>query len=194
MLDHSFHRINKLASLLLVKSNGSNKYPNHLKLTIVKKIIVQILILISFGVTLNAQNCPNSNFSQGNFSNWTGTTGSVFTTGSPYDIPGFVAGQHEIISVSSPDPNTGGAVTTIPPGGVSSCRLGNDIAGYGAESMTYSFNVDMSNRLFVYEYAMILQDPLNIPHSALERPRFSVKTMENSGQVIPGNCSYYETY
>ena len=34
-----------------------------------------------FDETLNAQNCPNSNFSQGNFSNWTGTTGSVFTMG-----------------------------------------------------------------------------------------------------------------
>jgi gliding motility-associated-like protein len=151
-------------------------------------------MFIVFEETLIAQNCPNSNFSQGNFSNWTGTTGSVFTMGSPYDIPGFVAGQHDIISVSTPDPNTGGVITTIPPGGVSSCRLGNDIAGYGAESMTYTINVDMSNRLFVYEYAMILQDPLNTPHSVSERPRFIVKTMDNSGQVIPGNCSYYETY
>jgi hypothetical protein len=62
-----------------------------------KRIIVQILVFFVFNVILNAQNCPNSDFSQGNFLNWTGTTGTVFTMGSPYDIPGFVAGQHDII-------------------------------------------------------------------------------------------------
>ncbi len=159
-----------------------------------KRIIVQILVFFVFNVILNAQNCPNSDFSQGNFLNWTGTTGTVFTMGSPYDIPGFVAGQHDIILFATPDPNTGGIISTIPQGAVSSCRLGNDIPGYGAESMTYWIDVDMSNRLFVYEYAMILQDPANTPHSVSERPRFIVKTMDNLGQVIPGNCSYYETY
>jgi gliding motility-associated-like protein len=143
---------------------------------------------------VNAQNCPNSDFSQLNFLNWTGTTGTVFTMGSPYDIPGFSSGQHTIITTSAPDPNTGGAISTIPLGSMSSCQLGNDIAGFGAESITYTMNVDMSNRLFIYEYAMVLQDPINTPHSVSERPRFIVKTMDNLGQLIPGNCSYYETY
>lgn len=141
------------------------------------------------------QNCPNSNFSQGNFNNWTGTTGTTPSyTGTPYDIPGFVAGQHTIITTSSADLNTGGAISTIPQGATSSCMLGNDVPGFGAESMTYTMTVDVTNRLFVYEYAMVLQDPISPPHAVSEKPRFIVKLMDNNGQVLPGNCSFYETY
>ena len=159
-----------------------------------KGLLNNILLILVFSSTVTAQNCPNSDFSQGNFLNWIGTTGTVFSMGSPYDVPGFVAGQHTIFATSQPDPNTGGVISTIPSGAVSSCQLGNDINGYGAESMTYSMTVDMSNRLFIYEYAMVLQDPISSPHTISEKPRFIVKTMDNLGQIIPGNCSFYETY
>lgn len=159
---------------------------------------LKVLFCFSLFVLVNsisvAQNCPNSNFSEGNFNNWTGTTGTTPGLGSPYDVPGFVVGQHTIITSSTPDPNTGGAISTIPPGATSSCMLGNTVAGWGAESMTYSMFVDASNRLFIYEYAMILQDPISPPHAVNEKPRFIVKIMDNLGQVLPGNCSYYETY
>lgn len=141
-----------------------------------------------------SQNCPNSNFSEGNFNNWTGTTGTISGLGSPYDVPGFVAGQHTIITSSTPDLNTGGAISTIPLGATSSCMLGNAVAGWGAESMSYNIFVDNSNRLFIYEYAMILQDPISPPHAINEKPRFIVKVMDVQGNILPGNCSFYETY
>jgi gliding motility-associated-like protein len=160
-----------------------------------KKILFILIVFVQIQYNFIAQNCPNSNFSQGNFTNWTGTTGTTPAyTGTPYDVPGFVAGQHTIITSSSPDPNTGGAIPTIPPGAASSCMLGNAVPGYGAESMTYTMTVDATNRLFIYEYAMVLQDPISPPHAVNEKPRFIVKLMDMNGQVLPGNCSYYETY
>lgn len=160
----------------------------------IKLIVLSLCLLGRIGFMSHAQNCPNSNFSQGNFSQWTGTTGTTPGLGSPYDVPGFVSGQHTIITTSTPDINTGGAINTIPPGGTSSCMLGNAVAGWGAESMTYSMFVDQTNNLFIYEYAMILQDPISPPHAVNEKPRFIVKVLDNLGQVLPGNCSYYETY
>lgn len=158
------------------------------------KIILAVFVIF---ICLNSfsQNCLNSNFSQGNFNNWSGTTGTVpGIGGTPYDIPGFVIGQHEIISSTIFDPNTGSSLTVPPPGSNFVCKLGNDVAGYGAESMSYSMVVGSSNRLFTYEYAMVLQDPINPPHSVSDKPRFIVKIMNSSGQILPGNCSYYETY
>ena len=143
-----------------------------------------------------AQNCPNSNFSTQDFTNWTGTTGSVPNNGgTPYDVPGFVVGQHTIITTNGTDGYTGGALDMIPQGYSASCRIGNDIAGFGAESMSYTMDVDMSNRLFIYNFAMVLQDPISPPHDILEKPRFIVRVLDaTTGQTLPGNCSYYETY
>ena len=158
-----------------------------------KYLLSFCLILLTSNWSV-AQNCPNSNFSEGNFNHWTGTTGSTPSLGTPYDFPGFVVGQHTIITSASLDLNTGGAISTVPPGATSSCMLGDAVAGWGAESMTYSMLVDMSNRLFVYEYAMVLQDPIDPPHLLNEKPRFIVKMMDDQGQLLPGNCGFYETY
>ena len=156
-----------------------------------------VLIIFKFFMVffVYSQNCPNSNFSNLNFNNWTGTTGTTPYQGlTPYSIPGFVTGQHTIISTPGFDPNTNGVLSMLPPGGSTSCMLGNAINGYGAESMTYQMLVDNTNNLFVYEYAMILQDPQLNPHSIAEKPRFIVKVMDVNNNIISGNCSFYETY
>jgi gliding motility-associated-like protein len=162
----------------------------------IKRFITIFIYIIGQAGIILAQNCPNSNFSMQNFSNWTGTTGTVPNNGgTPYDVPGIITGQHTIITVNSPDPNTGGALNTIPPGYTTSCKLGNDLAQYGAESMTYTLTVDMTNRLFVYNFAMVLQDPVSPPHAVPEKPKFIVNVKDAAtGQTLPGNCSYYETY
>ncbi len=140
------------------------------------------------------QNCPNSNFSNLNFNNWIGTTGTTPALGfTPYSYPGFVADQHTIISTPGLDPQTLNNLSMLPPGGSTSCRLGNPENGYGAESMTYQMQIDNTNNLFIYEYAMVLQDP-GSSHSIAEKPKFIVKVMDLSNNVLSGNCSYYETY
>ena len=149
------------------------------------------IFITSIGLS-HAQNCPNSNFSLNNFNNWNGTSGTVPNNGgTPYDIPGFVVGQHEIISTPGLDPNTGNALSFPPPGSNFVCKLGNNIPNYGAESMSFLITVDQTNRLFVYQYAMVLQAP---GHAVLDEPRFIVKITDVNGNLLPGNCSYYETY
>lgn len=153
--------------------------------------ILLCLFFIPVGLTYS-QNCPNLNFSANNFNNWSGTTGTVPNNGgTPYDVPGFVIGQHQILNTPGLDPNTGNILSYPPPGSTSVCMLGNNIPGYGAESMSYLITVDQSNRLFIYEYAMVLQAP---GHSVNEEPRFIVKITDLNGNLLPGECSYYETY
>jgi gliding motility-associated-like protein len=156
-----------------------------------KMRILLCLFFIPVGLTYS-QNCPNSNFSANNFNNWSGTTGTVPNNGgTPYDVTGFVIGQHQILNTPGLDPNTGNILSYPPPGSTSVCMLGNNIPGYGAESMSYQITVDQSNRLFIYEYAMVLQAP---GHSVNEEPRFIVKITDLNGNLLPGDCSYYETY
>jgi len=151
-----------------------------------------VFLVFSSCIVSYCQNCINSDFSLGNFNNWSGTTGTVPNGGgTPYDVPGFVIGQHQILSTPGLDPNTGNVLSYPPPGSTSVCMLGNNIPGYGAESMSYQITVDQSNRLFIYEYAMVLQSP---GHSVNDEPRFIVKITDINGNLLPGNCSYYETY
>jgi hypothetical protein len=80
-------------------------------------------IFMSSVFTLHAQNqstCPNSNFSQGNFSDWVGYFGA-------FDIPaaaqGIIEGRHTIIKVpGGRDPYTNNELATIPPGEQYSAR------------------------------------------------------------------------
>ncbi len=155
-----------------------------------KLLFAFFLSLVSYNCT--SQNCINSNFSLGDFSNWSGTTGTVPNNGgTPYDTPGFIIGQHEIITTQFLDSYTGNALIVPPPGNNFVCKLGNTIAGYGAESISYQINVDQSNRLFIYEYSLVLENP---GHAIIHEPRFIVKITDVNGNIIPGDCSYYETY
>lgn len=145
--------------------------------------------------------CPNTDFSLGNFSNWTGSTYDGIN-----NIPGIVQGtpnsppsnpgQHTIMNAPDTDPNTGGLLSVIPQGGTSSCRLGNDLCNacittaWGAR-LEYTFIVDPSNCIFTYQYAVVLQDPGG-SHTITECPKFTIYVLDTIGNVVDPVCGIFE--
>lgn len=68
--------------------------------------------------------CVNSDFSFGDFTNWTGSTAEnilgVWTNQIPgieQGIPNLLGGRQTLMTVSAIDPNTAGGLNVLPPGG-----------------------------------------------------------------------------
>lgn len=146
-----------------------------------------LLITIAFGTQLYSQSsCPNSDFESGTLSGWQGQTGyccPIVTTPS-----GIVNGRHTIMSGTGTDPNTCDVVTVVAPGGLYSARVGNSQAGSESETLSYTITVTPSSSLFIYKYAVVLEDP---GHDASDQPRFQVRVLNASGQLIDPTCGQY---
>src|ERR1035437_3544215 len=112
------------------------------------KKIFQKLTIVLFILFANMNNsmsqCFNADFSNGDFTNWVGSTAE--NSGGNYSniVNGVIAGtinsmpnntgQQTIINNTAlMDPNTGGLLRMTPPNGAPSCRLGNDLC-YGCIS------------------------------------------------------------
>lgn len=142
-------------------------------------------VLVWLQSSLYAQSCPNVDFSMGNFTNWQGRTGTCC----PINLPtvGFAATRHTIIAAPGTDPNTGGGLVLPAPGFARVARLGNANNGAEAEGLSYTFLVDPTSALFVYTYAVVLEDP---GHSPAEQPRFELQVRDQFNNIIP--CTFYE--
>lgn len=132
--------------------------------------------------------CPNLGFEDGTFANWSGGVGWCC----PINISGtnFQNNRHTITSGTGTDPRTGGAVPVVfPDGGLHSAKLGNDNTGSEAERLSYSLTVDQYNALFVYRYAVVLEDP---DHDPSDQPRFEIRMYDQSNTLIP--CGQYNVH
>ena len=155
------------------------------------KTLFQILLWLnaSLSVAQSFQSgCPNANFSMGNLTGWVGYTGNY---SNPGQTMGIVNGRHTIINSQGLDPNTCGGLQMIPPGHNKSLRLGNAITGAQGEKVSYQISVSQSNALFIYKYAVVLQNP---GHSPSSQPTFQARILNSSGQQIGGNCGIYTVY
>ncbi|HLG34982.1 MAG TPA: PKD domain-containing protein [Bacteroidia bacterium] len=143
----------------------------------------------------NAQstgNCPGADFETGTFTpEWQGYTGTCCPINTPtvgIDItPPY---QHAILaSPAGIDPRTCGGLNITPAfvGGYV-CKLGNEQTGAQAERLVYTMTVDASNALFVYRYAVVLQDPGHFP---AEQPRFEISVLNAADSLIDPICGYY---
>ena len=155
---------------------------------LVKRKLFQLVLLLLFVAANDARaqlsSCVNADFELNSFANWTGTTGSCCPINSV--APGIVAGRHTIMTGSGTDPNTNGAITVVAPGGQFSARLGNDNVGSEAEQLSYQIAVDATNALFIYRYAVVLEDP---NHTLGEQPRFEIRVYDQNG--LPIGCGTY---
>ena len=157
------------------------------------------LLLILLGFLLAAHTyadssyCDNLNFSHGNFDNWVGQTwtysslGGIYTT-SPI-ATGIITGRQTIISdTSAYDINTGYQLKKIPPGYSYSAQLGSTAIHSLDESLAYTLTVDSMNALFIWKFAVVLQDPNHIP---IQQPFFKISLEDAHGNPI-SSCSEYE--
>jgi gliding motility-associated-like protein len=146
-----------------------------------------LTLLALFTAQLYSQSsCPNSDFENGTLDGWTGQTGSccpIYTSPS-----GIVPGRHTIMTGTGTDPNTCNVVKVVSPGGLFSARVGNDQVGAEAETLSYRVTVTPQSSLFIYKYAVVLQDP---GHDPVEQPRFQVRVLNAAGQLIDPTCGQY---
>jgi len=147
--------------------------------------LLTIVSISNYSNQLYSQSCPNVDFSMGNFTNWQGRTGTCC----PINLPtlGFVAGRHTIIAAPGFDANTGGGLVLPAPGFTRVARLGNAVNGAEAEGLSYTLTVDPTNALFIYTYAVVLEDP---GHTTAEQPRFELQVRDQFNNIIP--CTFYE--
>ena len=145
-----------------------------------------ILLVFSAQVYSQSSSCPNSDFEDGTLSGWQGQTGNccpIFTSPS-----GIVPGRHTIMSGTGTDPNTCNMVHVVSPGGLYSARVGNDSTGGEAETLSYRITVTPTSSLFIYKYAVVLQEP---GHDPADQPRFQVRVLNSSGALIDPVCGQY---
>ena len=151
------------------------------------KFIFLVIILFHFSVlNINAQSgCPNADFSMGNFTNWVGFTGS-FTSCCPTN--GIVNGRHTIINAPGTDPRTGNNLSVLAPGTTIGARLGNWSVGAEAERLRYTMTVTPQNNLFIYKYAVVLEEP---GHASSEQPKFNIRVLNAAGNLVDPTCGFY---
>lgn len=147
--------------------------------------LLTIVSICNLSNQLYSQSCPNVDFSMGNFTNWQGRTGTCCPINLP--TPGFVPGRHTIIAAPGFDGNTGGGLVLPAPGFTRVARLGNAVNGAEAEGLSYTLTVDPTNALFIYTYAVVLEDP---GHTVVEQPRFELQVRDQFNNIIP--CTFYE--
>src|SRR6185436_18417829 len=154
-----------------------------------KKNLLILMMPVIIITGMHAQQtsiCTNSDFELADFSYWTGSTGTCCPVNA--NIPGIVTGRHTIMSGSGEDPISLGLIPFVPPGGGNyTARLGNGHTGAEAEQLSYAFTVSPDNALFVYRYAVVLEDP---GHSPADQPRFSIRVFDQTGMAI--TCGTYD--
>ena len=141
--------------------------------------------------------CPNSDFSNGDFTDWTGAYG-FFST------PGLYTGfqttganiLHQIIPAPGwQDPFTCYGLTNVFPGENFVARIGDTV--YIPPTNTtipkegevkYSVNVTPDSYLFIYRYAIVLQTG---GHSDDQQPDFKVQITDLAGNELDPVCGSY---
>ena len=153
-----------------------------------KKIILFSLFIFIYVTSVNAQ-CPNLGFEENDFSNWTGYTGNF---NNPMQTLNIVPGRHTIMTPANGiDPETCGGLSCVPPGENISARLGNSGTGAQAEVLAYSMQVTPQNSIFVYKYAVVMEDP---GHDPSEQPKLTIQVTDQSGNQIGGSCGIFDVY
>lgn len=172
--------------------------PEHFNPWTMYKSATWIVIILCFLSKAYGQSTcpPNLDFEFGDFTNWETFTGitdvydgknrMVLNPSPP------MPGRHQIISAANNpglDPY-GGFPQLCPYGGNYSVKLGNDVTGAEAESISYTFVVPttVDTFTFTYFYAVVFEDP---QHAHTEQPRFFVTAYEvETGALI--NCASYD--
>lgn len=162
-----------------------------LKKNYIKLIFVGLMLITGTAYSQLQPACPNANFAQGGFNNWTGFTGD-FTN--PFLVNGVVSGRHTIISTPGIDPYTCGGLQILPPGSFVVARLGNSGTGAESEAMRYTMAVSTDNALLTYKYAVVTSSIPGSPHPPALQPGLKIRITDQSGNIVGGGCGAYDVY
>jgi gliding motility-associated-like protein len=131
--------------------------------------------------------CTNPGFETGTLAGWTALEGSNTNSQTMAGCCAAATTQAVIVGPGN-DPNVGAAVPMVPPGGGNfAVRLGQTGTGGISYRLNQTFTVTAANSVFIYKYAVILQDGT---HSCAEQPFFNIKFETCNNVVIP--CAQYQ--
>jgi len=144
--------------------------------------------------------CPrNIGFELGSFVNWECSAGEISGTGNRFPDGTWpplinlfntspVGGTHTLIR-SGTDP-FGGFPLKSPNGSNYVVKLGNEINGRGAESISYTLDVPSNVEAYsvVFNYAVVFEDP---GHAHEEQPKFTAKVIDLSTNTFT-ECGSFE--
>lgn len=142
-----------------------------------------------------SSSCGNVDFETGGFSGWELQYSKVLDPLAPGGDVGTMnnnIGNHTIMGPGAGmDPNTGNNVPRVYPGGGQySMRLGDQQTGTTTSAQaaaSYTFTVTPDFDLFIYHYAVVLQDA---GHSAAQQPFLAINLYVNGQNVSCGE--YYQ--
>ncbi|MBP5395947.1 MAG: T9SS type A sorting domain-containing protein [Bacteroidales bacterium] len=150
-----------------------------------RRIILSAILTLALLPMMQAQ-CPNIDFSYGNFTNWKCYV-DKFPKYSVYDSLKWTlfTGPHQMASVVNKDVDEYSWLTcyTLPviPEGFSASAT---IKENGAVSYRYTIPVDSSNYYVRVDYAAVLQLFPTV-HTALNSPRFGIRFQDSAGRLLP---------
>ncbi len=147
-----------------------------------KPIVLFVLIfflLPTYIISQNTANCPNADFSMGDFTNWTRQGGT--SNGNGNAVWGGGLGVANVVTPGV-DPNTLGGLQRVPPGYTNAAVINLVNAGLSASRVSYTMNVTPANALFIFNYAVVFGDP---GHGAAQQPWFSIVVRDANGNEIP---------
>lgn len=156
---------------------------------------ISLLTILFITTILHAQShyCNNLSFEMGNFTNWTGATWIYCTNGrvaSTAPIQGIIPGRQTIMTdTTAYDPNTGNKLKIIPAGYRYSAKLGDAVKGSLDESLSYTLQVDSLNALFIWKFAVVMQNPIG--HTPEQQPHFNITVKDDKGYPI-ASCAQYD--
>jgi len=144
---------------------------------------------VTFNPVVVQSSCNNTNFNNGNFTGWYGTTGLSLVGPVSAITPDYIATTYGIVNgrqtiITNGNDPCGGFPRVDPLGGPFSVRLGNNNVDSEAEQLMQTFLVSSSNSSFTYRYAVVLEDP---GHGSNEQPFFRALLRDQNGDVVP--CS-----
>lgn len=160
----------------------------------------KLTLFFSIFLLMNIANsqCQNISFELGDFTNWignakagTGCSPVTWTGTPPCPLPG---DRFLIINDPVPVPVSDSCsdFSRTPPGKNMSVRVGNRLVGGQIDELTYTISVTPTNNFLLYEYAAILEDPINMLHVENDRPAFYVDIQGYGDTVIDTCNSVYE--
>lgn len=158
----------------------------------IPKRIPKDLFRDTSGFQIKSNTCVNADFESNNLNGWSG--GFALSGGEGNINAGFDSdpmnsntGNHTIMGPGAgmDGPSNNNIPRVFPGGGNYSLRLGNQQTGYQAARIAYSFPVTANTELFLYHFAVVMQDP---GHSLNEQPFLRINLIID-GVNIP--CGEY---
>ncbi|PKR79477.1 hypothetical protein CW751_14925, partial [Brumimicrobium salinarum] len=162
--NHEHHQHREISEINFVHVNESDKNKNSNE---------------SGGYYEKATSCTNSDFETGTFDDWilayasSGGAGGI-GLGSDIGPMNGTIGNHAIMGpgAGNDGPSGNNLPRVYPGGGIYSMRIGDQGTGYNASRATYTFTVTPATELFLYHFAVVMEDP---GHSASQQPFMEVK-------------------